>query len=81
MNTGVQGLRALGFFLYDQGSKRQRAGRTTMFSGIEIFYNLLYLSMIVAGVAITFYIMKSRDPHDDGPSVDDDEDSVDEGRL
>lgn len=64
-----------------KGSKRQRAGRTAMFSGIEILYNLLWLSMIVAGAVITFYIMKNRDPHDDGPSIEDDDDSVDEGRV
>ncbi len=52
-----------------------------MFTGIEILYNLLWLSMIVIGAVTTIYIMKNRDPHDDGPSIEDDDDTVDGDRV
>ncbi|TCP59687.1 hypothetical protein EV586_101920 [Tumebacillus sp. BK434] len=47
-----------------------------MFSSAEIFFNLIWLALLLLGTMITVYILRKSDPFDDGPSVEDETEEV-----
>lgn len=44
-----------------------------MLNGIEIFFNLLWLFLLVFGVVVTVRILRKSDPFDEGTAVVEDE--------
>lgn len=44
-----------------------------MFSGIELLFNALWFGMLIVGTIIIIAIMRKRDPIDDGPSIEEDD--------
>ncbi|MGZ4107082.1 MAG: hypothetical protein ACXVC1_04840 [Tumebacillaceae bacterium] len=41
-----------------------------MFSHVEVFFNLLWVFVLLIGAVILIWILKKRDPHDDGPLLE-----------
>ena len=45
-----------------------------MATWVEFLFNGLWVSLIIVGVIITVVILKRRDPFDDGPSIEEEDD-------
>ncbi|HEU4963787.1 MAG TPA: hypothetical protein VFV52_08040 [Bacilli bacterium] len=44
-----------------------------MFSGVELIFNAMWFGMLIVGTVIVIMIMRKRDPIDDGPELEEDD--------